>query len=262
MVPAPKSTALTSPIDFAADANRGTEAVDAESVAIPFLIILQPMSPIVTAGENKNAKPGRILNTVTGEIVEELIVVPVFYNRRHLIWTPREQGGGFHGALQHSELLELKAMKKLHPNAKKPQVLEDEKGLLYRDTRQHFVLVKNAEGSWSWAMMSMTSTQIKRSKKWMTLLTTFQMKDSNGIPFVPPLFARSWKVTTEKEQKDKNIWWSWVIEPIEVLKDPVVYNTAKNFHAKVGSGDIKVDYQQMKEDAEVDGEPEGNDAKF
>ena len=56
--------AMVAAIDFAADDGMGTEGADKDSFAIPFLSILQPLSPQVAEGA-EGAKAGRFINSVT-----------------------------------------------------------------------------------------------------------------------------------------------------------------------------------------------------
>ena len=54
--------------DMKADAGKGSEGVDKDSLAIPFLVILQPLSPACDDDDGvKGAKPGMFMNTITEE---------------------------------------------------------------------------------------------------------------------------------------------------------------------------------------------------
>jgi hypothetical protein len=58
-------------IDFLADIGGGMEGTDKESFAIPFLKVIQKTSPEVDeadAAYNAKAKPGMLMNSVTGEL--------------------------------------------------------------------------------------------------------------------------------------------------------------------------------------------------
>ena len=84
-------------INFEQDAGQGLEGADKDSFAIPYLVVLQPMSPPVAEGTLEGAKPGLFLNSVTQELLTEIDLVPVAFQRRFLLWAPRKLGGGFKG---------------------------------------------------------------------------------------------------------------------------------------------------------------------
>ena len=65
---------------FANDAGRGMEEADKDSYAIPFLAILQGLSPQIESVEG--ARPGMICNTITNELFKECLVIPCYYQRR------------------------------------------------------------------------------------------------------------------------------------------------------------------------------------
>ena len=58
----PENNVVAQAIDFYADSGLGLENVDAQSVAIPFITVLQGLSPQIETVEG--AKPGLIINTV------------------------------------------------------------------------------------------------------------------------------------------------------------------------------------------------------
>ena len=109
-VAAPANTAVGQAMDFAADAGAGMEGADADSYAIPFLLVLQPMSPQVVDGIVAGAKPGIYLNSVTNEVYGETgFFVPVAFKRNFIRWGARETGGGFKGEFTVAQAQELRA---------------------------------------------------------------------------------------------------------------------------------------------------------
>ena len=89
---------------FEEDMNLGFEEVSATNLQIPFLRIIQALSPQVkkTDGEYiEGASQGDIFNTVTrkrwGD--EGVVVIPTYFQMKFLEFVPRTQGGGFIGEL-------------------------------------------------------------------------------------------------------------------------------------------------------------------
>ena len=68
----------------------GLEDTSSDDFAIPFLQLLQALSPQLNKNDGKyvkGAEQGNIFNTVTGEATdgdEGLIVVPCYYNKKYL----------------------------------------------------------------------------------------------------------------------------------------------------------------------------------
>ena len=86
-----KKEQLPSVIDFSQDASDGLDNLSAADFAIPYLVILQKMSPQL---DTHDVKAGQIWNTVTEKGVDSIHVVPCAYTRNFVEWVPREQGGG------------------------------------------------------------------------------------------------------------------------------------------------------------------------
>ena len=92
---------------FADDAGAGMEGAGAESFAIPFLMILQKLSPQVdeTSGVAiDGAKAGMIFENITRKLVdgkEGVIIIPCAYRRVFLHWS---ESKGFQGELLPEEV--------------------------------------------------------------------------------------------------------------------------------------------------------------
>lgn len=242
-----QNTAVGFPIDFAADAGLGMEGADKSSFAIPFLTMLQGLSPQLETVDG--AKPGLLINTITNELYSEVLVVPCAYQRRFLRWAPRSSGGGYKGEYNPIEvetgtlqgLTQVQGAYLMDVPAGAPAF--DAKGApLYdhlADTRNHFVLVKNASGSWQPALLSLSSTQIKKSKRWMSLIQGVEM-EANGRRFNPPSFASIYKIKPIKEENAKGSWWGLDISRVGFIEDGELYNKAKDFHGQVAAGAVEV----------------------
>ena len=80
---------------FAEDAGSGVDGLGSEDLAIPFLKILQKMSPELD--DIAKAKAGDLFNTVTKEVVkgsDGIRVVNCAYTLQYIEWEPRGSGTG------------------------------------------------------------------------------------------------------------------------------------------------------------------------
>jgi hypothetical protein len=237
--------------DFAQDAGAGFENAYAQSYTIPYLIILQSNSPQIDDDDPKyieGAKAGMLFNTVTQELWEEATIIPVHYDRRMVEWVPRDAGGGYRGDFAPDD-----------PRISDVQRGDDgrfmlENGNFLNDTRYHFVMIVNDDGSYEPVVISLTSTQIKKSRGWMTVMNNLKLKGPKGL-FTPPTFSHKYTVTTVGESNEKGNWkgWKFTIDSILTGKEMYLYHAAKEFREAISKGAAKVDIPQTEShDAEDD----------
>jgi len=82
-------------------AGTGLEEASADDYAIPFLRILQSMSPQLKKSDGKyiqGAEEGNFFNTVTESVydgTEGVMIIPCAYKKKYIEWVTRGNGGGF-----------------------------------------------------------------------------------------------------------------------------------------------------------------------
>lgn len=236
---------------YADDAGAGFEEANASSYAIPFLQILQSGSPQCKKSDGayiKGAEEGKFYNTVTQDLFdgeEGITVIPCHFTNRFVEWQPRESGGGF--------------VREYAPG-EAPETTKDDKGRdvlpngnILVDTRNHYVLICNADGTLSPALVAMTSTQQKKSKQWMSKMQGIKVKGPNGFA-TAPMMSRKYKLTTVPESNDKGSWFGFRIELVGLVEDGAEYAEAQAFRNAVRTGAAKV--QQPAMDGEGSSAPE------
>lgn len=190
-------------------AGAGLEDADADAYAIPFLQILQSNSPQVKRSEAayiKGAQDGMIVNTVSQELFntddEGVQVVPCYYRRAFTAWVPRDHGGGFKGEVDVNDPALQDAVRD------GARLWNESTGLEYLDTRYHYVLVVRDDGSYEPALITMSSTQIKKSRQINTRCSNFKVQGSKG-KFTPPTFGLMLRLDTASESNDQGSWHGW-----------------------------------------------------
>ena len=214
-------------------------------LAIPYINILQSNSPQLNPSKAEHiegAKPGQFFNTVTQEVTNSIDVVPVFYQLKYVEWKPREQGGGF--VEGHDASSGILTQTKRDPMTNK-DVLSN--GNYIATTAYHYILVKGNDGSWSQAVVSMTSTQLKKSRRWNSLMLSQKVKGPSGM-FTPPTYAVIYKLTTVSESNDRGSWFGYQIEKVGQVEDANLYNEGKSFSTAASRGDVEA---KPVEDVEV-----------
>jgi hypothetical protein len=130
--------------------------------------------------------------------------------------------------------------------------LDDKGKALYdeaRDTRSHFVLYLSEDGNWYPAVMSLSSTMIKKSKRWMSRIQMIQMvqiKDGKGRSYNPPSFSHVYKINSVDEEKNGNKWKNIEVSLDGMVEDVDIYARAREFNHQIAAGEIKV--QPMQDD--------------
>jgi len=261
IVPKPNGAMTTATDnDFSGFAGDGFEGATKDDLAIPFLTILQSNSPQVKRSEGEyieGAAEGMLFNSVTKELYDPvktpLFIVPCAYDRYFVEWRLREQGGGFKG--QHSVEEGEELLTKATRDDKNRDIIPS--GNQLNDTRTFYVMIyKEAEGYATPALITMTSTQIKKAKQWYMQQNMLRLKGPSG-PYRPPMYASKWRVTTVPESNEKGSWMGWAFEHAGYLKGPQdpVFVEAQEFAKSVKSGAVKPDFEKAPDMAGGSTEP-------
>lgn len=225
---------------YSDDEQAGFEDADKDAYAIPFINILQSNSPQCNKADGayiEGAESGFIFNTVAEHVLEgkdSILVIPCHYQRVFIEWKDRDSGGGF--VAEHSVEDAMDLLKQCHKDDKNKDVLPN--GNIIVDTRNHFVLVQDM-GAWKMTVISMTSTQLKKSRKWMSKMQDLKMRRGDGSSFTPPMFSHAYKLETVPESNDKGSWFGWKITMGGLLTDKGTYDEAKRFRTAINSGAVK-----------------------
>lgn len=241
---------------YEADAGAGMEGATSESYAIPFLTILQKGSPQVdeTSGVAiDGARQGMIYENVTGRMFDGktgVRIVPCAYRRVFLRWAARgSEGGGFKGELAADEVAKMRdagAIKELEGKLYVPLPdgsINEKKCDRISDTRNHYVLLLDDEGGWTTALMSLTSTQIKKSKLLSSMIASAKMPLADGRRITPASWANIIRLTSIPESNDKGSWMGARFEMEGFVKDRALYAAGKAFHDSVIAGHVQAKYE-------------------
>ena len=223
---------------FEADADKGSQNMTQEDLALPFLKVLGQLSPEVNKRDGKyveGAEPGMILNTVTNEVFDGakgIDVLPVFYERKYVEWQDRGEGKGAPVAIHDassdimSQTTRDKSFKDRLPS-----------GNYLENTANHYVVVLG--NSPQTALISMKATQLKISRKWNSIMMGIKLQGKNGL-FTPPTYSHIYNLKTVQMSNDKGTWFGWEVSKVGPVSDQNVYGIAKSFADQVGKGAVQV----------------------
>ena len=222
---------------FEADADKGSQNMTQEDLALPFLKVLGQLSPEVNKRDGKyveGAEPGMILNTVTNEVFDGtkgIDVLPVFYERKYVEWQDRGEGKGAPVAIHDassdimSQTTRDKSFKDRLPS-----------GNYLENTANHYVVVLG--DSPQTALISMKATQLKISRKWNSIMMGIKLQGKNGL-FTPPTYSHIYNLKTVQMSNDKGTWFGWDVTKVGPVTDKAIYDMAKSFADSVGKGEIQ-----------------------
>lgn len=224
---------------FEDDAGNSFAGMNQDDFALPFLRLLTNTSPEV--GELEGALPGMIHNTVTNELFDGkkgVRVIPCAYVRQYIEWAPRGQGTGapIHIYPATSDIL---SKTRREPGDNKDYL---DNGNYIENTANHYVMVLDENNVPSPALITMKSTQLKKSRKWNSMMAAVKIHGKNGL-FTPPMYSQIYLLTTQGESNDKGKWFGWEIERIGSVEDAGVYMAAKQFAQSINAGEVKVKHE-------------------
>jgi hypothetical protein len=237
---ATKKEQLPAPVFDEADVGSGFEGADSDAFAVPFLRILQAGSPQCKRSEGayiKGAEEGMILNTVSQEVLDGdvgIVVVPAMYQRQFIEWQLREAGGGL-VAVHAPDPALLASCEK---DDKGRDILPNGNQLV--DTRNHYVILVMPNGEHTPAIITFSSTQMKKSRQWMSMMQQKRVT-IGGVAKQAPMFANAYTLTTVPEANDKGSWFGWRIGNSEPVTDAEVVNAARSIREAVTSGQAQAD---------------------
>jgi len=239
-----KDSALAVYEGFEDFSGAGFSEVTTEDLAIPFLRILAQLSPQVNKRDGAyvaGAEAGQIFNTVLNEVYdgeEGILVIPCHYNRRFVEWTPREKGGGYVQSYDPTDPIVNTTTR----DDRGQDVLPN--GNYLSNTAQFFVLMLHPELGAQRALITMTSTQLKKARKWLTQAQSLTAKGKNGV-YILPLMSQVYRLTTTQEQNDKGTWFGWEVVRERGLnpqdeEDGYLFNMGVAFAKSVKAGEVQV----------------------
>lgn len=232
---------------LASDVGVGTENIRTEDMSVPFIYVLQPLSPEVNKRDGayiKGAEPGFILNKSFGKIYsgeDGVLIVPCHYSYRVTEWIPRASGGGFvadHGS--NRELVRATPRDK----ATGRMVLPNGNELV--DAAVFYCLILE---DMSRVVVPMSSTNWKPARQWNTTIASQRIQIGNDLK-PAPIYANVYRLTTVARQNEKGNWFAWDValeQGIQNLKNvDKVLGEARAYYKAASAGAI-----QVKDDQDI-----------
>ena len=119
----------------------------------------------------------------------------------------------------------------------------DGSGHYIEETAQHFVLLINEDGAIETALIAMKSTQLKKSRKWNSMMMSRSVKGANG-PFNPPRWSHVYNMKTVAEGNAKGDWHGWEMSVDGPVTDAGIYSRGKSFAESISAGEVVVKHTE------------------
>ena len=220
-----------------ADAGVGLENITTEDMQIPFIRIIQALSPQLQKDDPlyiKGAEQGDIFNTVSQEIYKQdegVTLVPAFFEKKFLEFQLRSSGGGFVRELAADD-------KDITMTSREGTIEMLPNGNELVRTHQHLVIAKSADGTIAPSVLDMKKTQLKVSRRWNTL------KNSARLPSgaLMPIYGTAWQLTTVLEANDQGKWFNYKLDRINDVTPEIekMMLEARNMYQGVSKGEVKM----------------------
>lgn len=187
----------------------GFEALTPDVVTIPFIRILQMMSPQLNAHKPEyieGAKAGMLCNSSTNKVYSPPVELVVGrFDRCYIAWKPSR--GGYAGAYSPGDVAAMIAQGNLRRNDK-GRIIDPDSGNEYSDTYIYYVLLTQhlADGV---CLLSLSNTQLKEARRWNRLLLSTFIPGTNkrALPY-----HMRWNITTPYMSNDNGSWYGIKVE--------------------------------------------------
>ena len=228
-----KEGGLPSTALYEGDAHAGFENVKTSSLALPILKLLQNGSGEAQK-RNQNyvegAEPGMFLNTVTKKMYDGakgIEVIPCHYKLEYQEWADFGTGSGRPENIYdaNSDIL----------SKTKNEMGKDrlDNGNYILTVGQHYVLIRDGNSTEN-ALISMSSSQGKVSRKWNSMMMSITLDGKNG-PYTPPSFSHKYRLTSVLNSGKGNQWYGYNVTKVGPIEEPALYERAKKFYTSLAS---------------------------
>lgn len=225
----------------------GFEDMDRSELSIPYLVLLQAMSPQVQPGVDRvdGAEAGFLMNTLTQEVTPGNVgvhVVPLLREHMFVEYAPREAGGGVVSRRLPSDPM----VRKLRSEQGRFGKLKTPTGNELTETFYLYCgVLENPEDDFfsGLVLISFTSTKIKAYQNIMTRLRSSSIVLEDGSRVSPPLWANRLHITTMQQKNNHGTFFNFKIAPSEgtianslIAPDSPLIGEAESFIAQISEG--------------------------
>ena len=244
-----KKDNLPASIDLESMAGQGNEFVTARDTKLPIIKILYGSSPVLNDRDprfDENANVGDIWSETSGRVWKGrtgFLVAPCLYINTFNEWKDKGESTGRPVKIHLDPSIMSETKRDMDGKDRLPN------GNYVEDTGNHFVCILDDDYNVvEQALITMKSTQKKKSKMWNSMIGSRRAKGKNGF-YNPPAFSQVYKLAITKESKGDYTWSGWVVEFKGLMtpdKNLKTLESTQSFYKSAMTSDIfgKVDFSQ------------------
>ncbi len=258
---------VSTDLDYGDESGAGLEGLDSSEMLVPFVRMLQALSPACVEGSpayDPSLRPGMIIHTATGEAYPKELgcgFIPCARDASYTEWVPINPaaggggGGGFRGTWAHDDS-RIEQMIKAQGAFKK---LVTGEGTELVETRTIYGLIvpRSADGAWmselaTNGVVSFSSTQLKKYKMIITRLQGLlqgKMRMINGKKVFPPMWSWRWNLGTQPEKNKSGSYYGWRLTLAEetgnasmIFPNDELFQMASSLYHLVKGGLARADF--------------------
>jgi hypothetical protein len=226
---------------FGNDLDQGFENVTQEDTSLPYVRILGQLSAEVNEGDGKyieGAKPGMIYNNITNEIFDGkkgIKVVVSYYKRNFPEKSDKGDGNAITVATHEPNSPIIQTGKRVGSKIMLPN------GNYLEETAYYYVLMETNAGGMTPALITMKSSQLTVSKKWIAMMKLMQVDIGEGKVGRPPMHGVVYNLSSALQKNDKGSWYGWSVTQDRIMgqEDVALYKQAKGLKDNVSKGNVQ-----------------------
>lgn len=236
---------------YGEDVALGFENTTPDDISLPFLTLLQDLSPEVTGDKGQGidgAKAGMLYNSVTKQTFDKTLFVPAWHEHLFVEWIPRKQGGGF---VARHELTSdvVKAAKEASTKFGKYSVGTND----LVETQYLYGVICGPDDSQEMGVIGFTSTKLKIFRDWWTRVNMFLVPQGDR-KVRPPLFAHLVEISTRRQtNREGQSFSNFVLKAAAqdnikaslLSPDDSRYQAAKGLQEMVRKGMANINYESQ-----------------
>ena len=220
----------------------GLEEASAGDYAIPFLRVLQSMSPQLKKSDGQyiaEAQEGNFFNSVTNKVYDGdtgVLIIPCAYKKKYIEWIPREKGGGF--------------VSDQHDSAELAKCTKDDSGKFIMEngnqlveTAEYYSLIAEEDSAPEQVLLSLTSSQLRFSRRWNTMLNKATVNTAVGETVQAPMLAYTYRLTSIPQSNDQYSWMGLSVERAHPTSMSLA-KIAMEFMKAARQGEVNVQQEQ------------------
>jgi hypothetical protein len=246
---ATKKENLPSTLDLESMEGQGNEFVTARDTKLPILKIIYQNSPVLDDKDPRFVEGAGlydIWSETSGKVWKArdgFLVTPCLYINTFNEWQDMGESTGRPVKIHTDPSIMSETKRDAGGKDRLPN------GNYIEDTGNHFVMILDKDlNVEEQALITMKSTQKKKSKMWNSMIQSRRMQGKKGL-FNPPSFSQVYKLSVTRESSKDYTWGGWVVEFQEILstdKNLKTLQSTQAFYKSAMTSDIfgKVDFSE------------------